>query len=934
MDYRAAPSSRRLAHSASRRNGRRLMKQSIVGLVAVVLWLGYGQGTAQAESEVCRLSLFPPSSSPPLLSPLLAYPRLGERDDFVVVADYRPAEYQGKTLTPGYVHREARVTLRPTGRSYLSTALIDALVLPRFTPADGVRDGAAVSMRPLFRDQFRYAERAVHGRQFAGGAGNLSGSFSTLEIGNVRHAGLFQSSGNRLNAATAGSPMFVLRDLSQLSGVKREDYSLRYAPSPQRSFAIEDNEVHAPSGSIHTRDVRLIAGSFSLLKRERAVDRAIADGVLQGLGRVDLVALKGVQSEELQGAWKPSERFFLSLLRKDANTPAGSVTDKRTELQAGVVRLTQRERAIAPHVSDSVLQGLGRKDLLPLRGVKDSSASVRIEPSKDVQLSLERNSLQTSSGGVEERLAQIVAGGFTWARRQTAVGQGITNTVLEGVGRQDLAASKGISGDEMFAEWRTKRFALSELRRTEGVSLHRGLFFGEGVLVNHIQRHGVAVNLSEKSTVEASHETVTSAPKDEDGAPASVQRTQTVQLSQKLSKTTSATLSRQQSTLTAGDRLIRADELATQWRTGYGKVARFNADWRQRHSSDGRHSGGVRLAMGLTPRAWSLNTLWQSDYGFDQRSSQYGFSLSKKLSEQQQFSLTSHTRRSVMPGAVTTSHSQNLTLNPWRGSLLEYTRTSQINHSARLAREQVMFHQPFGKATKLVLRGVAVENNQEKDYSHGFFVETQQRLMSLQVGQEELMGVDGTFQPVNFLRVSAKPHRAFAFDWGFADRRDLAKDPIALTDWKVESTWGGVKLMARAVRNKPVGNPKESILPTLLSGVNQVSERAFSVSLPLFDRFHFSSAYTAHEDLRTGAAVNGYTFALSDKPGGVMDVAAKYTLGKQFPKAGLNDYALYELNARYYLSSDYFVSFNGRTLAYEDPSKKNYTFDLSLGWKW
>lgn len=919
------------------------MKQSVVSLVVVVLLLGCLHGTAKAESEASRLSLFPSPSSPPLLSPPLGYSSLGQRDDFMVVTDYRPAEYQGKTLTPGYAHREARVTLRPTGRSYLSTALIDSLVLPRFTRADGDSLRFAPDRRPLFSDQFRYAERGLHGRQFAGGAGNLSGSFSTLEIGKIRHAGLFQSTVNRLNqqwaqrAKTAISPdtSFALRDLSQLSGVKQEDYSLRYVLSPKHSFAIEDNDVHAPGGGINTRDVRLTAGSFSLLKRERSVDRAISNGVLQGLGRPDLVALKGVQSEELQGTWKPSERFFLSLLRKDADTPAGSVTDERTELKAGIVSVTQRERSIAPNVSGPVLQGLGRKDLLPLRGVKDSGASVRIEPSKDVQLSLEKNSLQTPSGEVEERLAQIVAGGFTLARRQTSVGQSVANTVLEGVGRQDLAASKGISGDEVSAEWRTKKFALSELRRTEEVSLNSGLFFGDGVIVNRIQRHGVAVNLSEKSTVEASYETVASAPKNEDGTPTSVQRTQTVQLSQKLSKTTSTTLSRQQSTLTEGDRIIRADELATQLRTGYGKVARFNADWRQRNSSDGRNSGGVRLAMGLTPRSWSLNTLWQSDYGFDQRSSQYGFSLSKKLSEQQQFSLTSNTRRIVAPGAVTTSQSQMLTLNPWRGSLLEYTRTSQINNSARLAREQVMFHQPFGRATKLVLRGVAVENNQEKDYSHGFFVETKQRLMSLQVGQEELIGVDGKFQPVNFLRVSAKPHKAFALDWGFADRRDIAKDPIALTDWKVESVLRGVKLTARAARNKPVGNPRESILPTLLSGVNQVSERAFSVSLPpLLGRVNLSGTYTANEDLRTGAAVDGYTFAVSDKPGGVMDVAARYTLGKQFPKVGLNDYTIYELNARYHLSSDYFVNFNGRTLYHEDPSKKNYTFDFSLGWKW
>jgi len=919
------------------------MKPLVVNLIVVVLLLGCWHGTAKAESEASRFSLFPSPSSPPLLSPPLGYSRLGQRDDFTVVTDYRPPAYQDKTLTPGYAHREARVTLRPTGRSYLSTALIDSLVLPRSLHRLKAELRTPPDYKLLFSDQFRSAERGLRGRQFAGEAGNLSGSFSTLEIGKIRHAGLFQSTVNRLNqqwaqrAQTAISPdtSFALRDLSQLSGVKQEDYNLRYALSPQHSFTVQGNDIHAPSGGIHTRDVRLVAGSFSLLKRERSVDCAISNGVLQGLGRPDLVALKGVQSEEWQGGWKPSERFFLSLLRQGADTPAGSVTDERAELKAGIVSVTQRERSIAPNVSDPVLQGLGRKDLLPLRGVKDCFASVRIEPSKDVQLSLEKNSLQTSSGGVEERLAQIVAGGFTLARRQTSVGPSVANTVLEGVGRQDLTASKGIAGDEISAEWRTKKFALSELRRTEEVSLNSGLFFGDGVIVHRIQRHGVAVNLSEKSTVEASHETVTSAPQDEDGTPASVQRTQTVQLSQKLSKATSATLSHQQSTLTEGDRLIRADELATQWRTGYGKVARFHANWRQRHSSDGRDSGSVRLAMGLAPRSWSLNALWQSDAGFDQRSSQHSFSLSKKLSEQQQFSLTSHTRRVVAPGAVTTSQSQRLTLNPWRGSLLEYTRTSQSNSSARREQEQVMFHQPFGRTTKLVLRGVAVENNQAKDYSHGFFMETKQRLMSLQVGQEELMGADGKFQPVNFLRLSAKPHQAFTFDWGFADRHDLAQDPMTLTDWKVESVWGGVKLTARAARNKPVGNPKESILPTLLSGVNQVSERAFSVSLPpLFGRVNLSGTYTAHEDLRTGAAVDGYTFAVSDKPGGVVDVAAKYTLGTQFPKAGLNDYAIYELNARYHLSSDYFVNFNGRTLRHEDPSKKNYTFDLSLGWRW
>ncbi|MCS6862452.1 MAG: hypothetical protein NZT92_19290 [Abditibacteriales bacterium] len=922
------------------------MKRSVVRWIIVVLVLGCWRGTAKAELAASPFSLFPPSSSPPLLSPPLGYSRLEQRDDFLVVTDYRPAEYRGKTLTPGYAHREARVTLRPTDRSYLSTALIDALVLPRFTRADGDALRCAPDRRPLFSDQFRYAERGLHGRQFAGGAGNLSGSFSTLEIGKIRHAGLFQSTANRLNdTTTSRATTFALRDLSQLSGVTLKDYNLRYAPSPQHSFTVQNNDVHTPGGGLHIRDMQLLAGTCSLLKRERAVDRAVANGVLQGLGRPDLIPLKGVQLEEWQGRWKPSEQFFLSLLRKDADTPGGSVSDARTELKAGIVSVTQRERSIAPHVTDPVLQGLGRKDLLPLRGVKDSGASLRIEPSQDLQLSLEKNSLQTSSGGVEERLAQIVAGGFTLARRYTAVGQNVANTVLEGVGRQDLATSKGMASDEIAAEWRTKKLTLWGLRRTEEVSLNSGLFFGEGVIVNHVRRQGVAVNLSARSTVEASHETVTSAPKDEDGAPASVQHTQTVQLSQKLSKATSTTLSHQQSTLTEGDRVIRADELATQWRTGYGKMARFHADWRQRHSSDGRHSGGVRLAMGLMPRAWSLNALWQSDYGFDRRSSQYGFSISKKLSEQQQFSLTSQTRRSLTTDAVTTAQSQTLTLNLWRGSLLEYTRTSQINNSvaqasslhrlgSRLEREQVMFHQPFGRATRLVLRGMAVANNQEKDYSHGFFVETQQRLMSLQVGQEELMGADGKFQPVHFLRLSAQPHKAFAFDWGLADRRDLAKDPVVLTDWKLESALGGVKLTAHAVRNKPVGNPKASILPMLLSDVNPVSERAFSVSLPLFGRFNFSSTYTAQENLRAGTAVNGYTFALSDKPGGMIDVAAKYTLGKQFPRAGWHDYALYELDARYRLSSGSFIAFTGRTLAHEDPAKKHYTFDLSLGWRW
>jgi hypothetical protein len=796
---------------------------------------------------------------------------LGVGPDFTVVTDYRPAAYQGATLMPGYAHREARVTFRPSARFYLASGLIDTLVLPRSTVGDSVPPHFAPDdKQPLFNEHLRAAQRGLRGQQYAGALGNLSGSFSTLDIGKVRQAGLFQSALNRLNqqwaerAKTALNPdaTFALKDLSQLTGVEQRDFNLRYALSPKFNLTTEGNDINAPSGAIQMRDARLMAGTLSLRQRQRSVERTVSDTALQGLGRADLIALKGLRADEFEGQWKPSERFVLSL---------------------------------------------------------------------------QKNALQTPQGNVEERLAQVVAGGFTLARRQTSVGQNVNNEVLKGVNRQDLAASKGIAGDEISAEWRFKKFTLSELRRTEEVSLNSGFFFGDGILVNQIQRHGLAMNLSPSATLQMMQETVTSQPKDEDDASSSVQRTQTVQLSQKISKATSASVSRQQSTLTDSDRVVRAHETATQVRTGYGKLARLMADWRQRNSSDGRDSGGMRFSLGLTPSSsFTMNALWQNESsGMEQRSSQMGFSLSKQLGADRQFSALTSTRRTLSAGVVAESQNQMMALNPWRGSLLEFTRTLQVNNAKRLERSQLMFRQPFSSATHLVLRGVMVENDEEDDFSHGVYLETKQKRMTVQVGQEELLGINGRFQPVNFVRVAAKPHAALAFDWGMADRRDLAHVPIPLTDWKLESALWGVKLAAREMRNKPIGSPKESVLPTLLNGVNQVSERAYSVTLPpLFGMVNLSGAYISNEDLRTGAATDGYTFALSDKPGGTVDVSAKYTLGKQLPALGLNDYRIYELNYRYYLNPDYFVTLSGRSLQHEDPTKKHYNFDLSFGWKW
>jgi len=203
--------------------------------------------------------------------------------------------------------------------------------------------------------QFRQFDLA--GKQFAAGFGRLNvGQIDSPELLKDVTDTVNKSFSARAALGAANKTLVNLKDLKSLKDVEQEDGYLSFKPTKSMTLATEFNRILTPDGEAILRDYRFDYGKLSITGAERNLDHTLSDAVLKGLGRDDLVALKGTEAREwtallpLFADEKGNPRLSFTHFRKD------ELVDKSGNITTATESHTRRNSLVLKPLSSSTLE--------------------------------------------------------------------------------------------------------------------------------------------------------------------------------------------------------------------------------------------------------------------------------------------------------------------------------------------------------------------------------------------------------------------------------------------------------------------------------------------------------------------------------------------------------------------------------------------------
>lgn len=296
------------------------------------------------------------------------------------------------------------------------------------------------------------APKGIQSREISVTGSKFTMGFSRLSVGAVDSPELLSDVTGRINQGfasrsalgAAATPLLTLTDLRALKGIKQQDAYITFSPTKSLALGAEFNDVQTGRGDIHSEDYKIGYGAFQLLTSRRSIDATLSDAVLNGLGRADLVGLKGVKQQESHVTFTPSKLFGFGANFNEANTSTGDVHLADYKLNYGTFQFLTARRSVDAGLSDAVLKGMNRPDLLLLKGVDQQESHVSYAPTKILSFGADFNDASTSAGDVHLEDYKFNYGTFQFLTSRRSVDAGLSDTVLKGMNRPDLVLLKGV----------------------------------------------------------------------------------------------------------------------------------------------------------------------------------------------------------------------------------------------------------------------------------------------------------------------------------------------------------------------------------------------------------------------------------------------------------------------------------------------------------
>lgn len=208
------------------------------------------------------------------------------------------------------------------------------------------------------------ASKGLRSRQFELSGSRMSAGFSRLSIGAVDSPDLIKDVTDSINTSfasrsalgPANNSLLKLTDVKALKGVNQRDGFFNFNLSSALSVGTEVNDIETQEGNIHLQDYKMAYGKFYLTGTKRNLDHALTDTALKGMGRDDLIALKGTEAQEWTAFLpflmdsKGGTKFALTHYRKD------EIVDKSGDLTTATENHARRNTVQLNPLSSTSLQ--------------------------------------------------------------------------------------------------------------------------------------------------------------------------------------------------------------------------------------------------------------------------------------------------------------------------------------------------------------------------------------------------------------------------------------------------------------------------------------------------------------------------------------------------------------------------------------------------
>jgi len=327
---------------------------------------------------------------------------IGANEAVGSTTDFRPGTFKGASTTAGQVVRRSTLSgLAGTDLAFRMSSIEGSLVpfafygeseglgfsmqnasqpglhgiaaslLPQFAPSGfagpaiprqtglSFNHGVSSSDAPGFD-----SSRGLQSRQLELAGEKFSVGFSRLNVGQVDSPDLLKDVTDSVNKnfttrsalGAANNTPINLKDVQSLKGVQQRDGYLSLKPLGALSLATEFNNIETPDGNVDLQDYRFNFGKFSVTGTQRDLDRSLSDTVLKGMGRDDLVALKGTESREwtallpLFADEKGNSRISFTHFRKD------EVVDKSGDIATATESHTRKNSVVMKPLTSSTLE--------------------------------------------------------------------------------------------------------------------------------------------------------------------------------------------------------------------------------------------------------------------------------------------------------------------------------------------------------------------------------------------------------------------------------------------------------------------------------------------------------------------------------------------------------------------------------------------------